>query len=234
MRFSWPWSACRRRLRRWGTVSARESHPILNQTTDSESRPRPPRRWYGPGTPLEGYVNIAIANVDDSLNIREAADGSSSLVGKLRKNGACEVLGIDGEWAHIKSGEVEGYVKAEYLYIGQEAIDLAFQLGQTMAKVNTDSLYVRMEPSTDADYWTKVPAGEELQVIEDMGDWIKVDIDGEDGYVASEYVNVKSELDTALTLSEALYGEGVTDVRISICDFAKQYVGNRYVWAAPA
>ena len=72
--------------------------------------------------------------------------------------------------------------------------------------------------------------GQELQVIEDMGDWIKVDIDGEDGYVASEYVNVKSELDTALTLSEALYGEGVTDVRISICDFAKQYVGNRYVW----
>lgn len=202
----------------------------FDQATDSEEQTQATAEVVWTGTPLEGYVNIAIANVDDSLNIREAADGSSSLVGKLRKNGACEVLGIDGEWAHIKSGEVEGYVKAEYLYTGQEAINLAFQLGQTMAKVNTDSLYVRMEPSTDADYWTKVPAGEELQVIEDMGDWIKVDIDGEDGYVASEYVDVKSELDTALTLSEALYGEGVTDVRISICDFAKQYVGNRYVW----
>ena len=137
---------------------------------------------------------------------------------------------MDDEWAHIKSGEVEGYVKAEYLYTGQEAIDLAFDLGQTVAKVTTSSLYVRMEPSTEADYWTKVPEGEELQVIEDMGDWIKVDIDGEDGYVAAEYVDVSRELDTALTLSEALYGEGVTDVRISICDFAKQYVGNRYVW----
>lgn len=133
---------------------------------------------------------------------------------------------MDGEWAHIKSGEVEGYVKAEYLYTGQEAIDLAFDLGQTVAKVTTSSLYVRMEPNTEADYWTKVPEGEELQVIEDMGDWIKVDIDGEDGYVAAEYVDVSRELDTALTLSEALYGEGVTDVRISICDFAKQYVGN--------
>ena len=164
----------------------------FDQTTDTEEQTQATAEVVWTGTPLEGYVNIAIANVDDSLNIREAAVGSGSLVGKLRKNGACEVLGIDGEWAHIKSGEVEGYVKAEYLYTGQEAIDLAFQLGQTMAKVNTDSLYVRMEPSTDADYWTKVPADEELQVIEDMGDWIKVEIDGEDGYVASEYLDVKS------------------------------------------
>ncbi len=202
----------------------------FDQATDTEEETQATAEVVWTGTPLEGYVNIAIAKVDDSLNIRESADGDSSLVGKLRKNGACEVLGMEGEWAHIKSGEVEGYVKAEYLYTGQEAIDLAFELGQTVARVTTNSLYVRMEPSTEADYWTQVPEGEELQVIEDQGDWIKVDIDGEDGYVASEYVEVSSELDTALTLSEALYGEGVTDVRIAICDYAKQFVGNRYVW----
>lgn len=202
----------------------------FDQTNDTEEETQATAEVVWTGTPLEGYVNIAIAKVDDSLNIRESADGDSSLVGKLRKNGACEVLGMEGEWAHIKSGDVEGYVKAEYLYTGQEAIDLAFELGQTVARVTTNSLYVRMEPSTEADYWTQVPEGEELQVIEDQGDWIKVDIDGEDGYVAAEYVNVSSELDTALTLSEALYGEGVTDVRIAICDYAKQFVGNRYVW----
>ena len=43
-------------------------------------------------------------------------------------------------------------------------------------------------------------------------------------------MEVTDELDTALTITEALYGEGVTDVRIDICEFAKQYVGNRYVW----
>ncbi len=48
-------------------------------------------------------------------------------------------------------------MKTEYLYTGQEAVDLAFQLGQTVAQVTTSSLYVRMEPSTEADYWTKVP-----------------------------------------------------------------------------
>ena len=198
----------------------------FDQTTNTEEETQATAEVVWTGTPLEGYVNIGIANVDDNLNIREAADEGSSLTGKLRKNAACEILGYEGGWAHIQSGEVEGYVKSEYLYTGQEAIDLAFQLGQTVAKVTTDALYVRMEPSTEADFWTMVPNGEQLAVIEDLGDWVKVDIDGEEGYVASEYVEVTDELDTALTITEALYGEGVTDVRIDICEFAKQYVGN--------
>ena len=202
----------------------------FDQTTNTEEETQATAEVVWTGTPLEGYVNIGIANVDDNLNIRKAADEGSSLTGKLRKNAACEILGYEGGWAHIQSGEVEGYVKSEYLYTGQEAIDLAFQLGQTVAKVTTDALYVRMEPSTEADFWTMVPNGEQLAVIEDLGDWVKVDIDGEEGYVASEYVEVTDELDTALTITEALYGEGVTDVRIDICEFAKQYVGNRYVW----
>ena len=202
----------------------------FNQATNTDEETKAAAEIVWTGTPLEGYVNIGIANVEDNLNIRSEADQSSKLVGKLRKDSACEILEIVGEWAHITSGEVEGYVKAEYLYTGQEAIDRAFELGQTVARVNTDALYVRMEPGTEADFWTKVPRGEELLVIEEMGDWIKVDIDGEEGYVAAEYVEVTSELKTALTITEALYGEGVTDVRISICEFAKQYVGNRYVW----
>lgn len=182
------------------------------------------------GTPLEGYTNIGISNVDNNLNIRAEASTDGKLVGKLRNDSACDVVSVEGEWAYITSGEVEGYVKAEYLITGAEAVDKALELGHTVAKVTADALYVRMEPSTEADYWTMVPKGEELAVLEELGDWVKVDIDGEEGYVASEYVEVDSKLKTALTITEALYGEGVSDVRVAICEFAKQYVGNRYVW----
>jgi len=139
----------------------------FDQITDTEEETRATAEVVWTGTPLEGYMNIGIANVEDNLNIRAEANTDSELVGKMRKDSACEILSMDGEWAHITSGEVEGYVKAEFLYTGQEAVDLAFELG---------------------------------------------------------------ELKTALTITEALYGEGVTDVRVSICEFAKQYVGNRYVW----
>ena len=202
----------------------------FDQATNTEEETKAAAEVVWTGTPLEGYTNIGIAKVEDSLNIRSEAGTESKLVGKLRKDSACEILETDGEWAHILSGEVEGYVKTEFLYTGEEAIDMAFQLGEPIAKVNTDALYVRMEPSTEADFWTMVPNGEELSVIEEQGEWVKVDIDGEEGYVAAEFVDVTSELKTALTITEALYGEGVTDVRIAICEFAKQYVGNRYVW----
>ena len=202
----------------------------FDQTTDSEEAIKAVSEVIWEGTPLEGYVNIGIANVEDSLNIRSEANPESKLVGKLRGDSACEILDLDGEWAHIQSGEVEGYVKSEFLYSGQEAIDRAFQLGDPVAKVTSDALYVRMEPSTEADFWTMVPRGEELVVLEEGDEWVKIDIDGEVGYVAAEFVDVSKELKTALTITEALYGEGVTDVRVSICEFAKQYVGNAYVW----
>ncbi len=31
-------------------------------------------------------------------------------------------------------------------------------------------------------------------------------------------------------MTEFLYGEGVSDVRVELCEYAKQFLGNRYVW----
>lgn len=55
-------------------------------------------------------------------------------------------------------------------------------------------------------------------------------MDGEEGYVFAKYVDIDLSLNTAMTLSEARYGAGVSDVRITVCDYALQFVGNPYVW----
>ena len=75
-----------------------------------------------------------------------------------------------------------------------------------------------------------VAKGERLDVIEEMDGWVKVEVDGQELYVSAEYVELSEELDTALTITEVLYGEGVSDIRVELCEFAKQYVGNPYVW----
>ncbi len=177
-----------------------------------------------------GYTNLGIANVDNNLNIRKEADGSSKIVGKLPKNAACEIVEEVGEWTHIISGEVEGYVSSEYLLTGMDAIGKARELVHNKAKVTCDSLKVRAEASLDAEVIMTVAKGERLIVVEEMEEWVKVDLDGEEVYVASEYVEISEDLDTALTITEVLYGEGVSDVRVELCEFAKQYVGNPYVW----
>lgn len=177
-----------------------------------------------------GYTNLGVANVEDNLNVRAIAAEDGRLVGKLPKNAACEVLETEGEWAHIKSGPVEGYVKCDYLLTGLTAKHKAEELSTTMATVTTDSLKVRAEANTDSEVITMVPNGEELEVAEVENDWVKVYLDNEEAYVAAEYVEVSAELQTAVTMTELLYGQGVSDVRVDLCQYAKEFLGNPYVW----
>lgn len=177
-----------------------------------------------------GYTNLGIANVSDNLNVRAIGAEDGRLVGKLPKDAACEVLDMDDEWAHIASGNVEGYVSREYLLTGVVAKMKAEELASTVARVTTDSLKVRAEANTDSEVITLVPRGEELEVVAVEGDWVKVYLDDDEVFVSGEYVEVSAELGKAVTMSELLYGEGISDVRVDLCQYAKEFIGNPYVW----
>ncbi len=177
-----------------------------------------------------GYTNLGIANVDNNLNVRAVASEDGKLVGKLPKDAACEVLDSDDTWAHIKSGKVEGYVSLEYLLTGIPAKRRAQELAVTMARVTTDSLKVRAEANTDSEVITMVPNGEELEVSDVEGDWVRVYLDDQEVFVSAEYVEVSAELGTAITMTELFYGQGVSDVRVDVCQYAKEFLGNPYVW----
>lgn len=182
---------------------------------------------------IYGYNNIGICNVSEgNLNIRESASTEGKLVGKFPALAACEILDTEGDWSHIKSGEVEGYVLTEYLITGDAAWDKAVELAEYVATAKTGGLRVREQGNTDSEIIYQLAEGEEIAILDNtQGDeWIKVDVDGDEGYVCAEYVDVDLSLRTAMTLTEARYGAGVSDVRMAICDNALQYVGNRYVW----
>lgn len=179
-----------------------------------------------------GYTNIGIANVESgNLNVRALPSKDGKLVGKMPKNSACEVLETteDG-WAHIKSGEVDGYVSLDYLTTGPDAKVKASELVHTVAISNGDGLNVRDGAGMDSAVLTQVPKGEELEYVETVGDWVKVLIDDEEAYISAEYVTVEEKLDTAITMSELLYGQGVSDVRVELVEYAKQFLGNPYVY----
>lgn len=179
-----------------------------------------------------GYTNLGIAHVDNHLNIREEPDENGKLIGKLSKDAACEILGIDENgWAHIKSGKVEGYCSTEFLYLGDDAVARGQEVASMIAIVNTQTLKVRGEPNTDSIVITLIPQEEELEVVEVMENgWIKFLLDDEEAYVSGDYVDVEERLEKAVTLTELKYGQGVSDVRVDMVQYAKQFVGNPYVW----
>lgn len=197
---------------------------IIDEETSEPAESMPEKHW--------GYTNLGIAHVDNHLNIRQEPNENGKLIGKLSKDAACEILDIDENgWAHIKSGKVEGYCSTEFLYMGDEAIARGHDVASMIAIVNTQTLKVREEPNTDSIVITLIPQEEELEVVEIMENgWIKFLLDDEEAYVSGEYVDVEERLEKAVTLTELLYGQGVSNVRVDLVQYAKQFVGNPYVW----
>ena len=178
-----------------------------------------------------GYANLGVANVDRYLNVRETPGEYGKIVGKMPKNAACEVIEITDGWAKIASGEVEGYVSMDYLLTGMEAKAKANEVASLVVIVNAeDGLRIRTAPSTDSACVTVVLEGTELEYVETVDGWHKVMIDNDEAYVSADYADVHETLETAVTLTELLYGQGVSDVRVDMVEYAKQFLGNPYVW----
>ena len=150
------------------------------------------------------YADIAIAQVNNYVNVRAEANTDSEVLGKLYNNSAATVLETteDG-WYKITSGSVTGYVKAEYVVTGDE--ELARRVSTRYATVTTTTLYVRMEPSTEAGILTMLGEGDDFVVVdESMKDtgWVVVTTEEGDGYVSTDYVNLWTDFVTAESKAE--------------------------------
>ena len=66
-------------------------------------------------------------------------------------------------------------------------------MGTTYAVVNTTTLKVRKEASTESAVLGLVPIEEELIVVEELDGWVKIAIEEGDGYVSRDYVNLRTD-----------------------------------------
>ncbi|MGP1433165.1 MAG: C40 family peptidase [Catonella sp.] len=153
------------------------------------------------------YENIGISIADPYVNIRKKPGEDNEIIGKLYKGSKCDIIKDKGDWVKIESGNAKGYIKAEYLARGFDAEKLIDEYGTKVAVVNTETLNVRFEDSTDSRIATQIPMGEKLLVLQKKGDWYEVSVndDGEEkltGWVAAEFVNVKIQWKHAITIKE--------------------------------
>ncbi len=147
--------------------------------------------------------DIAISIATSYVNIRKEANTDSEILGKLYSKNAAHILKTEGDWLYISSGNVEGYIKSEYVISGLTEEELA-EYGTVEAKVTSDGLNVREEPSTEAKRVDVVYNGESYPVLQQKGDWFKIDIedDGVKGYVLSDYIEVTMAFTEAISIAE--------------------------------
>ena len=103
---------------------------------------------------------LAMANVQNALNIRAEADEKSEKVGYLYKDCGGTILERKDGWTRIKSGNVIGWAKDEYLLFG-EFIDevnnswISVDYNDEVGYVNTDFINVKFH----------IDEGETMEVI---------------------------------------------------------------------
>ncbi len=204
------------------------------------------------------YSNLAIADVDNYVNVRSLPSTESDIVGKIYDGAVAEVLTVAGEqeeWFQISSGNVEGYIKAEFFLYGEDAAAVMEQYVNRYVEVQADRLNVRAEQSADSERIGYIDNGQKVELLEDCGEWLYVQYtEQKKGYVASEYAVVKEEFAYAKTLEEeqaeiearraqeqssiapikdivfpsTTYSSN-EELRKEIINYALQYVGDKYV-----
>lgn len=144
------------------------------------------------------YDDMAVCDVNDYSNVRSKNSTSSKVVGKIYDGDVCTVLKTKGSWVKIESGDVTGWMKKEYLKIGDEkAIKKA---SKRVAVVKTTTLRVRSKASKKSEVVDLAAKGDKLTVksiSSEKDGWIKVS----GGYVSADYVKVKRVYHHAETIA---------------------------------
>lgn len=150
------------------------------------------------------YANKAVADIysTTTLNIRKKGSTDAKIVGKMKKGNIATVLKKGSEWSKVRSGNVTGYVKNQYLVFGDEIENFAKQNVKKVAKVQTETLRVRKKASTDSKIVTLVSEDDKLKVKKQTDDWAKVKVDGQTGYVSKDYAKVTYSFGKAKSMKQ--------------------------------
>ena len=207
-------------------------------------------------TDVNESSNLAVAAVQTAVNVRAEASTDAEIVGKLYNKNVATILSSEDGWYKIESGNVKGYVKAEFLLVGNESALKSASV--TYALINAESLRIRKEPSTDSKIVGRVPKGEDVVVLDEKDGFVKVSIEEGDGWVSMDYVTLHTEYTFGETIAEEQArlkkeaeareaarkaaskkksGGGNSSYEVpdggdgsAVASFALQFVGNPYVW----
>lgn len=157
--------------------------------------------------------SLVMANVENVLNVREEPSEDAPKAGYLYADCGGEVLERKDGWTKLESGELTGWAKDEYLLFGEEAEELADDVGLTEAVVTTQTLRVRMEPDEKAKVLDLAAEGDAYEVLDaeqlDFSDnmtisedWVAVDFEGDTGFVSADYVQIRREIDQGETIEQ--------------------------------
>ncbi len=172
------------------------------------------------------YVDIVETDAyitDDDIKLREEPDDSSEIIEILNEFDEISVFSRSGNWYYAEFNGEKGYVFGDYI-VGDFLDDLENtedEESKYAVIIAETGLNLRVEPSLEAEVIDILPLGSTADVLEEEEEWVLVVApDGTEGYVNSEYINVRTG-----AKDEIKDGLGK-----DIIEYAEQFLGTPYEW----
>ncbi|MDU7026479.1 cell wall hydrolase [Robinsoniella peoriensis] len=141
----------------------------------------------------------AVADVTDELFIRSMGSENGKIIGYLPSAGGAYVLEKGDDWTKVRSGDVVGYIKTEYLAFGQDAKKLAEVYGTPGVEISWDGVNIFNNADPAAKIVDTVNRGEGYEYTSNDGTWVNIQLDNsKSAYVPAEDVKETLLLETAV------------------------------------
>lgn len=137
-----------------------------------------------------GFAQEETITIKGSIvNARSGPGTDYKVIQKLTKGNVYTVLDKKQDWTKIElSSSEEGWVSNEL--ISQNKSIVTSEKGY----VNTDTLRVRSSASTSSDIIGQLAKNEEVTIIGEENEWLKIEYDDQTGYVYKSYIIAAQEI----------------------------------------
>ncbi len=131
------------------------------------------------------YDGPIYAKATTTVNVRSSDSEQADKIDKVTSGTKVEVLEqrVNG-WTKVKVNGNEGFIKSEFLNV-ITVVNPGDSVGQVTA---TSNVNVRAAASQDAERLGLLTGGTTVELLENQGEWSKINYNGQVGYVKSEFL----------------------------------------------
>ncbi|MBE7119509.1 SH3 domain-containing protein [Bacillus cereus] len=121
------------------------------------------------------------------LHVRAGSSTSHDVISRVYNGQSLNVIGEENGWFKINHNGQTGYVSGEFVSKNGATNNNVSTGGNN--KVTADVLRVRTAPNTSSSVSGRVYEGQTLNVIGEENGWVKINHNGQTGYVSSQFVS---------------------------------------------
>lgn len=142
-------------------------------------------------------ATVTLTDTNSTVNVRAAASENAVVRGTLPHGAQVIIIANDGTWCEVKTAELEGYIKAEFLTYNTDeepyatpSPEVPAVIGYAYVTTPSGSLNLRSAADSDSLILAQIPRMTKVPLYETKSGWACVLYNGQKGWVMTSFLTM--------------------------------------------